>query len=375
VARAEDIKMAVVHDQKMTHIDLRSDTVTWPTLEMRVAMANAKVGDDVMGDDLTVNQLEADVAVMLGKEAALFVSSGTQGNLLAILGHCRRGEEVIMGDRSHTFLHETAGVSGVASVMPHCIPVQDDGTLRLTDIESAIRTRDDHHPSTTLVIIENTQNAAGHGIALPVEYMDAVAALAKKRGLKMHIDGARIFNAATALGVDVKDLVKSADSVSFCLSKGLCAPAGSVLCGTREFIAEARRSRKMLGGGLRQAGILAAAGLISIHKMTKRLDKDHKVALQLYEGLKSVPGIKLLSVHTNFVWFELTDPKISTEYLSAKLKENNILLVPEDTSNRYRCAIHYWISEEDVQTIVRAMQQIMQSGDITRPIQVNRAKI
>jgi len=210
-----------------------------------------------------------------------------------------------------------------------------------------------------LIIIENTQNRRG-GVALPVEYMNSVAALARKNGLKLHIDGARIFNAATALGVDVKDLVKSADSITFCLSKGLCAPAGSVLCGTKEFITEARRKRKMLGGGLRQSGILAAAGLIAIHKMTKRLDEDHQHAKQLFQGLKSVAGIKVLTVYTNFVWFEITDPKISSEYLAAKLKEKNILVSPG--GRKFRCSFHYWISAEDVQKVVGAMQQIMQSG-------------
>jgi len=297
---------------------------------------------------------------MLGKEAALFVSSGTQGNLLAIMTHCRLGEEAIMGDQSHTFLHEAAGVSAVAGVMPQLLPVQEDGTLRLEDIEKAIRVLDDHHPVTTLVIIENTQNRKG-AVALPLSYMNAVAALTKKKGIKFHVDGARIFNAATVLGVDVKELVKGADSISFCLSKGLCAPVGSILCGTKDFITEAKRKRKMLGGGLRQSGILAAAGLISLHKMTKRLNEDHQRAKRLFDGLKSVPGIKVLHSHSNFVWFELMDPKITSVELKTKLKLHNILLNAYPNERKIRCGIHYWIDDEAVQKIIDTLCNIMQN--------------
>ena len=241
----------------MKTIDLRSDTVSHPTLEMREAMANALVGDDVYHDDPTVNQLEADAAAMLGKQAAVFVTSGTQGNLCAMLAHCQRGDSIIIGDSSHIFRFEQGGLAQIGGILPHTIPVQADGTLRLGDIEGAIQPDDEHKPITRLVALENTHNAAG-GAPLSAEYTAQVARLAQEHGLLLHIDGARIFNAAAAFNVDVKELVAGADSVTFCLSKGLCAPVGSVLLGSQDFIRRARRARKALGGSLRQAGVLAA---------------------------------------------------------------------------------------------------------------------
>eukprot|EP01123_Difflugia_compressa_P002796 TRINITY_DN1361_c0_g1_i1.p1 TRINITY_DN1361_c0_g1~~TRINITY_DN1361_c0_g1_i1.p1 ORF type:complete len:367 (+),score=79.89 TRINITY_DN1361_c0_g1_i1:36-1103(+) len=349
-----------VHDQKMNSIDLRSDTVSWPTLEMRLAMANAKVGDDVLGDDETILQLQSDAAAMFGKEAALFVPSGTQANLLAILAHTKRGEEAIMGNMSHTFLFEAAGVSAVAGVMPRTLIVQEDGTLQLEDIQNAIRIKDDHQPTTSLIILENTQERKG-AIPLTVEYTNTVAQLVHKHDIKLHIDGARIFNAATALGVDVKELVKNADSVSLCLSKGLCAPVGSILCGTKQFILEAKRKRKMLGGSLRQSGILAAAGLISLHKMSKRLAEDHTRAQQLHQGLTTIPFLKVKPVYTNMVWFQLIHPTITAHQLSTKLLNYNIKLQP-NTGNHFRCAIHYWINDENVKTVVKAIAEILKNN-------------
>ncbi|MBK9779062.1 MAG: low-specificity L-threonine aldolase [Anaerolineales bacterium] len=253
----------------MNYVDLRSDTVTKPTPEMREAMAEAEVGDDVYGDDPTVNLLQVKAAEMLGKEAALFVPSGTMGNLLALLVHCARGEEVICGDKSHIYVNEAGGMAALGGIFPHPIPNQADGTLRLEDIRASIQPDDSHRTISRLVCIENTQNMCG-GVVLGVDYTRQVGQLAKENGLKFHIDGARIFNAAAALDVDIKQLVAPADSVMFCLSKGLVSPIGSMLVGSKEFISRAHRLRKMLGGGMRQAGVMAAAGLISLEKMTTR---------------------------------------------------------------------------------------------------------
>ncbi|OQX60874.1 MAG: low-specificity L-threonine aldolase [Anaerolinea sp. 4484_236] len=247
----------------MKIIDLRSDTVTKPTPEMREAMATAKVGDDVYKEDPTVNRLEEMSAALLGKEAGLFLPSGTMGNLAAILAHCGRGDEIILGNLAHTFLFEAGGIAALGGVHPHTIPNQPNGTLRLEDIENAIRPDDVHFPTTRLITLENTHNRCG-GTPLTAEYTQQVGDLAKKKGLKLHLDGARIFNASAALGVEPAQLSAPADSVTFCLSKGLAAPVGSVLCGSVGFIARARRMRKQLGGGMRQAGIIASAGIVAL---------------------------------------------------------------------------------------------------------------
>jgi len=258
----------------MDRIDLRSDTVSWPTPEMRRAMAEAEVGDDVYGEDPTVNRLQEEAARLLGKEAGLFVASGTMGNLVAVLAHCGRGDEVILGDKAHTFVYEAGGIAALGGVHPHLVPVQADGTLPMGAIRAAIRPDNVHMPPTRLIALENTQGTVG-GIPITKEYTDAVGRIAAEYDLALHIDGARIFNAAAALGCDVADLVAAADSVSFCLSKGLCAPVGSVLVGSKAFIARAHRIRKLVGGGMRQAGILAAAGLVALETMPTRLSEDH----------------------------------------------------------------------------------------------------
>ncbi len=273
-------------------IDLRSDTVTHPTPAMREAMARAEVGDDVYREDPTVNRLETMAANLLGKEAALFVPSGTMGNLIGVLGHCQRGDEVIMGHLGHTFLFEGGGISALGGVFVHTLPNQPDGTLRLDDILAAIRPPDVHHPITRLVVLENTHNRCG-GVPLSATYTQQVGEAVRARGLALHLDGARIFNAAVALGVTAKALAEPADTVTFCLSKGLCAPVGSVLCGPRDFIERARRIRKQLGGGMRQAGILAAAGIVALETMIDRLAEDHRRARMLAEGLVRLPGIRL----------------------------------------------------------------------------------
>lgn len=342
----------------MDRIDLRSDTVTWPTVEMRKAMAEAAVGDDVYGEDPTVNQLEAEAARRLGKEAGLFVSSGTMGNLVAVLTHCGRGDEAIVGDKAHTFLYEVGGMSALGGVQPRTVPVQPDGTLSLDAIRHAIRGNDVHFPPTRLIALENTQGTVG-GIPIPMAYIDDVGALAHSYDIPLHIDGARIFNAATALGCDVADLVAAADSVSFCLSKGLCAPVGSVLVGSHDFIRHARRARKILGGGMRQAGVLAAAGLIALRDMTGRLGDDHANARLLAEGLSELPQIEidLDRVQTNMVFFGLReDAGLTAPELAERLKAHNILIMDMDDTH-FRAVTHYWIRPEHIIEILVALQE------------------
>jgi len=344
----------------MDYIDLRSDTVTWPTQEMRHAMANARVGDDVYGEDPTVIQLEVDAAKALGKEAGLFVTSGTQGNLIAFMVHCRRGDEAIIGDLSHIFYYEAGGCAAVAGVMPHTVPTQPDGTLRLEDIKAVIRSPDVHHPTTRLVCLENTHNKTG-GKVLSVEYTNAVAQLAHNHGLKLHIDGARIFNAAATLKVPVSELVAGADSASFCLSKGLCAPCGSVLVGTKDFIAQARHVRKMLGGGMRQAGVLAAAGLIALNKIAQRLHEDHEHAAQLVKALTALePAVEVVSSDTNFVIIQIHSPKYSTtEFINAMWEQHKVRLGSPYPNGHLRLVTHYYITDAEVTHIVSAFQQLL----------------
>lgn len=344
----------------MKMIDLRSDTVTWPTEEMRRAMAEAVVGDDVYGEDPTVNRLEEDAAAIFGREAGLFVASGSQGNLIAMLVHAPRGSEVILGDKAHIFLYEQGGISALGGIMPHTLPVQPDGTLKLEDITGAIRGDDSHFPRTRVVALENTQGTVG-GLPLSAGYTAEVAQLAHRHGLKLHIDGARIFNAATHFGVAPQELIGDADSLTFCLSKGLGAPAGSMLVGCRDFIAEARRARKLLGGGMRQAGVLAAPGLIALHKMTQRLQEDHDHAAYFAERLKEIPELNLLNQHTNFIFFTLeSDARISPEAFSAALLQNNILLRPYPGFRRkFRVVIHHWITRERIDSVIEAMKKVL----------------
>ncbi|PKO16878.1 MAG: low-specificity L-threonine aldolase [Chloroflexi bacterium HGW-Chloroflexi-10] len=343
-------------------IDLRSDTVTQPTEEMRAAMANAVVGDDVYEEDSTVNLLQELAAYQLGKEAALFVPSGTMGNLAAILTHCRRGDEVIMGDQAHTYVYEVAGMSALGGVMPHTVPNQSDGTLKLDDIRSAIRGKDVHFPDTRLIVLENTQNRCG-GVVISPEYMEAVGNIAREHNLKLHVDGARIFNAAVKLGVTPETLVKEADSVTFCLSKGLCAPVGSVLCGSAELIKEARRIRKQLGGGMRQAGILAAAGIYALENMVDRLAEDHARALKLANGLATIPGITLRpgSPHTNMIFIEL-DAVIEKplHQIQAELKANRVLVGGSGLYG-FRLVTHYWITDQDVDEAIHMFEKVLSS--------------
>jgi len=344
----------------MEFIDLRSDTITRPTPAMREAMARAPVGDDVYGEDPTVNRLQEMAAERMGKEAGLFVASGTMGNLAAILSHCQRGDEVMVGDKAHTFLFEAGGVSALGGVHSRQLPNQPDGSLALADIGAAIRPDDPHDPISRLVCLENTHNRCG-GTCQSVAYTREVAAFAHERGLKVHLDGARIFNAVAALGVPAKDLAGPVDSVTFCLSKALCAPVGSVLCGTREFIARARRVRKMAGGGMRQAGILAAAGIVALETMVDRLSEDHARARRLADGLRSVPGLTLESgtPSTNMVFVSLSAGiKSNTGEIREALKVHGVL-VGVSAERRFRLVTHYWIDDSAVNQTVRAFGAVL----------------
>lgn len=344
----------------MEIVDLRSDTVTKPTPEMRAAMAQAEVGDDVFGDDPTVNRLQEMAAEMLGKEDALFVASGTMGNLLALLTHCQRGDEVIVGSLSHIYLNEAGGMAALGGIQPCPIPNQADGSLALEDILASIRTEDVHHPITRLVCLENTQNICG-GVPLSAEYTRRVGELAHRNGLSLHIDGARIFNAAVAQNVSVKELAAPADSVMFCLSKGLCAPVGSMLVGTKKFIARARHLRKMVGGGMRQAGILAAAGIVALETMIERLEDDHARARKLADGLRQVKGLVVDagSPFTNMVYLNLSEEvALDAGQVAVKMRERDIL-VDQESPRRFRLVTHYWINDEGVERVVRAFAEII----------------
>jgi threonine aldolase len=344
----------------MSTIDLRSDTVTRPTPAMREAMAKAEVGDDVYGEDPTVNRLQEMSAEMLGKEAGLFVASGTMGNLAGVLAHCGRGDEAIVGNRAHTFLYEAGGISVLGGVHSCQLPNQPDGSLALEDIAAAIRPDDAHAPATRLICLENTHNRCG-GTYQGVEYTRKVGDLAHQRGLSVHLDGARLFNAAAALGLPARDLVAPVDSVTFCLSKGLCAPAGSVLCGSREFIGKARRLRKMLGGGMRQAGILAAAGIVALETMTGRLVEDHARARALAGELERLPGLRLPlgAPATNMIFLELDEAvSSSSASLAAKLEERGVR-VGATGPRSFRLVTHYWIGDGDIARTAAAFRSVL----------------
>jgi threonine aldolase len=346
----------------MEYVDLRSDTVTHPTPAMRQAMASAEVGDDVFCEDPTINRLQKMAAEKMNKEAGLFVPSGTMGNLIAVLTHCNRGDEVIMGHLAHTFLFEAGGVAALGGVMPHTVPNQPDGTLKIDDIQTAIRGEDVHFPTSKLVILENTHNRCG-GVPLTAEYTRKVGEIAHRNRMKLHLDGARLFNAAVALGCPVAALTKSADSVTFCLSKALCAPVGSVLCGSEEFIYKARRIRKQLGGGMRQAGVLAAAGVVALEFMIDRLEEDHARARKLADGLRSIPGIELDPAMplSNMVFanlspaLPLTASQVAEKLLTLGVKVGAV------GPRRFRMVTHYWIDDAGVERALAGFKAVLQT--------------
>jgi len=341
----------------MKVIDLRSDTVTHPTPEMRKAMFEAEVGDDVYGEDPTVNRLEAMVAEMMGKEAALFTTSGTQGNLIAVLTHTNHGDEIIVGDEAHMLWYEMGGAAALGGVIIRTVPNDSCGRLSLDDIDRAIRSKDIHYPETTLLCLENTHNRCG-GTVLTIDYTDEVCNLAHTRGLKVHLDGARIFNAAIALGVPAHALARSCDSVALCLSKGLSAPVGSLLCGSKDFIERARKFRKMLGGGMRQAGIIAAAGIIALETMVDRLAEDHSNARYLAEGLAGIKGITLAQddIPTNIVMFDLS-PELSVAEFFESLERAGVKVGLRD-GRPFRAVTHRMVSSSDIDEALTRIEAV-----------------
>ena len=345
----------------MEFVDLRSDTVTHPTPAMRAAMAKALVGDDVYGEDPTVNRLQEMAAAMMDQEAGLFVASGTMGNLSAILAHCGRGDEAILGDKSHTFYFEAGGISALGGVHSYQLPNQPDGSLAIEDIQSALRDPSDpHYPFSRLVALENTHNRCGGTFQTP-EYTRQLCDFAHAHGLVVHLDGARIFNAAVAQGIAARELTAPVDSVTFCLSKGLCAPVGSMLCGSKAFIAKAHRIRKMLGGGMRQAGILAAAGIVALETMIERLVEDHARARKLADGLKQVVGLVVDagSPATNMVFLSLADEvTLNGLQVEEKMKANGVL-ISAIRERRFRLVTHYWIDDAGVEKAVAAFRQVL----------------
>ena len=325
----------------MTVIDLRSDTVTQPSIGMREAMANAPMGDDVYGEDPSVNKLETELALRLGFARALFVPTGTMSNLLALMAHCGRGDEYIVGQQAHTYKYEGGGAAVLGSIQPQPLEVQADGSLDLGQVAAAIKPDDFHFARTRLLALENTMQ----GKVLPTEYLAAASRLTREHGLALHLDGARLYNAAVKLGVDAGDITRHFDSVSVCLSKGLGAPVGSVLCGTADLIAKARRLRKMVGGGMRQAGQLAAAGLYALDHQVERLADDHANAQLLAEGLRAA-GYAVEPVQTNMVYVQVDE---RAEALKAYAAEQGIRL---SAAPRLRMVTHMDVSRSQIEQVI-----------------------
>jgi len=337
-------------------IDIRSDTVTKPTDAMRKVMAEAEVGDDVYGDDPTVKKLESLGAKMLGKEAALFVPSGTFGNQLALFTWCDRGTEVLLGEECHIIQHEAGAASIIAGVQTRPFPAPD-GILTAEALRERLRKQDLHMPPTSLICLENAHSL---GRSVPLAAMDETRKIADEWKLPIHLDGARIFNAAAALGCNARDIASMADSVMFCLSKGLCAPVGSLLAGKKQFIEKARYKRKIMGGGMRQAGILAAAGIIALEGQTKRLKEDHIRAKNIARGLSKIPGIIIKPKETEinlvfFTWPKAEDKKIAARVVETFKKHRIIINPPE--KGLFRFATHYWIGDDEVETVLAVSRE------------------
>ena len=343
----------------MRVIDLRSDTVTLPTPAMREAMRTAEVGDDVWGDDPTVKRLERMAAERVGKEAALLTVSGTMSNLVAVLTHCQRGDEVIMGSEAHMFYYEVGGCSALGGVQVHMVANDARGMMDPDDVEAAIRTADIHFPPTRLICLENTHNRCGGAVLTPDD-MAAIAQVANRHQIPIYLDGARIFNAAVYLGIDVRELTRQVTTLSFCLSKGLSAPIGAVLCGSEEFIARARKNRKMVGGGMRQAGVIAAAGIVALETMVERLAEDHTNAQLLAKGLSAIPSVVMdpATVQTNIVMFAVEG--IPPTEFQRRLEEKGVKMSSRG-GNRFRMVTHYGIERQDIEEALEIVRQVIKS--------------
>lgn len=333
---------------------------------MREAMAAARVGDDVYGEDPTVNALEERAASILGMEAGLFVTSGTMGNLAAILAHAGRGDEAIVGQHSHSITAEAGGMAALGGIVPRILATDQYGRMRLEDIRAAVSEDDPHLAPTRLILLENSFGAR-NGYPLPESYFAAVAEVARENDLRVHVDGARFFNAVVALGVDPASITQHVDSVTFCLSKGLSAPVGSVICGSRPFIKRARRARKILGGAMRQAGILAAAGLVALEHMIERLEDDHVHARRLADGLRRIPGINVNppDVKTNIVFFRLHESvPFEKDYVVRRLREEGNIWIDGYGTRNFRAVTHYWITSEEVDLLLDLLRAILAQQDI-----------
>lgn len=338
-------------------IDLRSDTVTKPTQKMRQAAFDAEVGDDVFEEDPTVKQLEAKAAQMLGKEDALFVTSGTQGNQIAVLTHCNPGDEILMEEEAHLFLYEGASMSALAGVQPRTIKGKN-GAIDPEDIKARIRPDNIHFPETGLICLENTHNKAG-GAIVPLENMQLIHEIARENDIPVHLDGARLFNASVASGIDIKRFADHTDTIQFCLSKGLGAPVGSIIAGSAEFILKARKWRKRLGGGLRQVGMIAAPGLVALTEMVDRLADDHQNAQHLAEGLSNIEGLQIeKEVETNIVLVNVKGLDLSVEHFLDMLKEQGVLAVPFGPST-VRFVTHIDVSEEDINEVIQKVDKML----------------
>ena len=341
-------------------IDLRSDTITKPTPEMYEAMVSASLGDDVFGDDPTVQRLEQACATRLGKEAAMFVPSGTMANLVCILTHCRPGDEVFVSEGAHIYEFESGALSAVGGVIPRVLPSKD-GAIEPAGFEAAMRPANVHFPRSRLLCLENTHNNAG-GVAIPLEHQKRLCVLAQDQGVLVHLDGARIWNAAIALGVSARDLAAGADSVSFCFSKGLSAPVGSVVLGTEEFINQARRKRKMLGGGMRQAGVLAAAALVALDTMIDRLADDHRRAAMLAEHLADLKGVLLIrnGIQTNMIFMDISGTGMISREFADRCKRLGLLV---NTPGRYRIRLvtNRHIDDHAVEEAAQILRKVVTS--------------
>ena len=341
-------------------IDLRSDTVTLPTNEMKKFIINSPLGDDVYGEDPSVNLLQKKIAKIFNKEAALFVPSGTMANLISVLTHCNRGDEVILGDKSHIFYYEAGGISAFGGVHSHQLKNYADGTIKINDIENSIRDiGNDHFPKTKLICLENTHNAC-YGSAIDTDYFKDVKEIANDNNLSIHLDGARIFNAAIKLNKSVDELTKDCDSISCCLSKGLSAPVGSVILGTKNFILKAKHMRKALGGGMRQAGLIASAGIFSLNNMINRIENDHENATILAKQLSDIKNIEINTnqVHTNIIFIYNRHQSISNTKLLSTLEKNNIK-IDYKGSSKFRLVTHSGFKESDIVTVVNVFKEIL----------------